>query len=446
LNKKDFSILISRSSEAHAISLWILGGASIFIDTPILNTIVIGLIISFAIIAFPGTRTSLKILSIAILLATTWIALFYEVEGAIIDGLERAAIFPAFLATLVLLRATADHRPESQKARQAFSSLPKTQRAGGIVTGAHFIGAILQVGVFAVLAPIIGRDSTETDRRGIFLIAARGMALVPFWSPFVVGMAIASEYLPNVPLWQPVLLGLILTVIGLLVSAVIMDGERKPAVIWRTLLSLGPIIPGVFLTAALVVVTSILTGWSTLQSLVISLPIPCLVSVFVISAKTGRQVLSASIRGVGRIGPEVTIMTCAIILGTVFEAAMPQSGILNWLQSLKLSPISIILIVIMGMTLAGLMGIHAIVPGTMLLVLFVNLPSEVADLILMQALLVGWGLCTLISLGSLTIITGSIMFNLNPLSVITGPNIAYAFGLGLFCAAVLVALNSVLMS
>ena len=121
-------------------SLWILGGASIFIDTPILNTIVIGLIISFAIIAFPRTRTSLKILSIVILLATTWIALFYEVEGAIIDGLERAAIFPAFLATLVLLRATADHRPESQKARQAFSSLPKTQRAGGIVTGAHFIG------------------------------------------------------------------------------------------------------------------------------------------------------------------------------------------------------------------------------------------------------------------------------------------------------------------
>jgi len=235
-------------------------------------------------------------------------------------------------------------------------------------------------------------------------------------------------------------------VIGLLVSAVIMDGERKPAVIWRTLLSLGPIIPGVFLTAALVVVTSILTGWSTLQSLVISLPIPCLISVFVISAKTGVQVLSASIQGVGRIGPEVTIMTCAIILGTVFEAAMPQSGILNWLQSLKLSPISILLIVIMGMTLAGLMGIHAIVPGTMLLVLFVNLPSEVADLILMQALLVGWGLCTLISLGSLTIITGSIMFNLNPLSVITGPNIAYAFGLGLFCAAVLVALNSVLMS
>ena len=446
MNKKDFSILISRSSEAHAISLWILGGTSIFIDTPILNTIVIGLIISFAIIAFPGTRTSLKILSIVILLATTWIALFYEVEGAIIDGLERAAIFPAFLATLVLLRATADHRPESQKARQAFSSLPKTQRAGGIVTGAHFIGAILQVGVFAVLAPIIGRDSTETDRRGIFLIAARGMALVPFWSPFVVGMAIASEYLPNVPLWQPVLLGLILTVIGLLVSTVIMDGERKPAVIWRTLLSLGPIIPGVFFTAALVVVTSVLTGWSTLQSLVISLPIPCLASVFLISAKTGGQVLSASIQGVGRIGPEVTIMTCAIILGTVFEAAMPQSGILNWLQSLKLSPISIILIVIMGMTLAGLMGIHAIVPGTMLLVLFVNLPSEVADLILMQALLVGWGLCTLISLGSLTIITGSIMFNLNPLSVITGPNIAYAIGLGLFCAAVLVALNSVLMS
>jgi len=436
----------TRTLQFHALILWVLGIATIFFDSRALMAATTGLLVSFAILSLPRTRRSVQILCAVITLAAAWLALRYGVGEAVLDGLKRAAIFPAFLATLVLLRATADRRPETGRARQAFASLPPDARAGGIVTGAHFIGAILQVGVFAVLAPIVGRDTPEAERRAIFLIAARGMALVPFWSPFIVGMAVASEYLPAVPLWQPVSLGLALTVLGLLASAVIMDGERNPAGIGRTLVSLGPIIPGVFLTAAIVIGTSALTGWSTLHSLVIGLPVPCLLALLVIGPKTVVSGLMATQQGAGRIGPETMLMTCAITLGTVFEAAMPESGILDWLKSLDLAPVAVIFIVIMCMNIAGLMGIHAIVPGTMLLVIFVNIPTGVADLVLMQALLVGWGLCTLISLGSLTIITGSVMFNLNPARVITLPNIAYAFGLGAVCAAILYALNLFLVS
>ncbi|MEK9684883.1 MAG: hypothetical protein VW226_10065 [Rhodospirillaceae bacterium] len=438
--------LIAHVSEINALALWLLGFISFFSKSSVLHTCINILILSFALISFGSARRSIKILILIILTSTLWLASGYGVFRAIWQGLERASIFPAFLATLVLLRGTADRRPETSLARQAFSSLPANQRAGGIVTGAHFIGAILQVGVFSILAPIVGRNASEAERREVFLIAARGMALVPFWSPFIVGMAIASEYLPDVPLWQPVCLGLALTAIGLLTSSMIMDREFNPLMIGHALKSLGPIIPGVFLTAALVIVTSTVTGWSTLQSLVVSLPVPCLIGLLGMTKENSLSAVTSIKTGIGRIGPEVTLMTCAITLGTVFEAAMPQSGILTWLQSLDLTEASVIFIVIMCMNIAGLLGIHAIVPGTILLVIFVNINTGLADLVLMQALLVGWGLCTLISLGSLTIITGSVMFNLDPLRVITLPNIGYAFGLGTFCGTTLYIINLLLMT
>ena len=63
---------------------------------------------------------------------------------------------------------------------------------------------------------------------------------VPFWSPFIVGMAVASQYLPLVPLWQIMGLGLLLTVIAILISFALFD--RNPGFIApASLASLAPV-------------------------------------------------------------------------------------------------------------------------------------------------------------------------------------------------------------
>ena len=192
--------------------LWGFGVLGILSASSVLTVLASAFLVSFCVLSIIKIRTSVKCICFLIATGIVWISSAYGVETAILEGLSRASIFPAFLITLVLLRATVDHRPETDKARQAFASLPKNARSGGIITGAHIIGAILQVGVFAILAPIVGKNTPEEDRESIFILAARGMALVPFWSPFIVGMALASEYLPSVPLWQPVLLGGALTI------------------------------------------------------------------------------------------------------------------------------------------------------------------------------------------------------------------------------------------
>jgi len=87
------------------------------------------------------------------------------------------------------------------------------------------------------------------------------------------------------------------------------------------------------------------------------------------------------------------------------------------------------------------MGVHSIVTGTILLVLFTGIPTGVADLILLQALLVGWGLCTAISVGSLSIATGAAMFDLAPTNAISLSNILYVFVVSVIFGAILSALN-----
>ena len=97
------------------------------------------------------------------------------------------------------------------------------------------------------------------------------------------------------------------------------------------------------------------------------------------------------------------------------------------------------------MNLLGLMGIHAIVSGTVLFVLLTGIPTGLADLVLMQALLVGWGLCMVASIGSLSIVTGATMFELPMTRLITWQNIVYIFSSGALCAVILAIINPFLV-
>lgn len=424
--------------------LWVLAVARILVTAPYLTETMITLIIGFLIVGLPRMPKHTLILCGLLMVAMLGVAQIYGQWRAIANGVANASIFPAFLATIVLLRAAADQRPEIANARQLFSELPKNERDSGIVIGTHLIGAILQVGVFAVLAPILGRNAPLTERREVFTTAIRGMMTVPFWSPFIVGMAVASQYLPLVPLWQIMGLGLLLTVIAILISFALFDRNPGFIALSRSLASLAPVALPVFIAALIVVGATVTLELTTLEALVLALPIPCVLAVLSVRTADIKKAAIQTGNGIGRIGPETLILVCSTTLGAVFEAALPQMGLLNWLNSLALPPWAVILIIIMTMNFAGLFGIHSIVSGTFLLVIFTSVPSGVTDLVLMQSVLVGWGLCSGISIASLTVVTGATMFKIPPLELITRANIAYVFLTSTITAGLLWGLNRAL--
>ena len=59
----------------------------------------------------------------------------------------------------------------------------------------------------------------------------------------------------------------------------------------------------------------------------------------------------------------------------------------------------------------------------------------------MQALLVGWGLCSGISIGSLSVATGAAMFRLPPTQLVTRTNIVFVFSTSLVLGTILSLLN-----
>lgn len=426
-------------------ALWLLGVVRIVADSPAVVAALSVFLAGYVLLALPRTGWHTRILCLLLAVATAALAAAYDRWDAIPQGLARASVFPAFLATIVLLRATADQRPEIASARRLFAALDRREQGGGVLVGAHLLASVLQVGVFAILAPILGREAPAEERRRIFLVAMRGMALVPMWSPFVVGMAVAGEYLPRVPLWQAMALGLALSVVGIALSILLVDRTGGPAALWRALKTLAPIVPPVAVAALIVIATTTATGFTTLQSLVIAMPVPCLLAIALAGPGKLPVALRATARGLGRIGAETSILTFAMTLGIVFEACLPATGLLDRLGALRLPPAAIILIVIMAMNIFGLLGMHSIVTGTILLVLFTGIPTGVADLVLMEALLAGWGLCTAISLGSLSIATGAAMFDLAPTSVIRPVNIVYVFVTSAAIAAILTGLNPLLV-
>jgi len=424
-------------------TLWALGIVRILAPSSWLEAPLSVLLVVFVVAALFRAGWQNRLLCLALAGATAALCFVYGHWQVIPAGIAKGAIFPAFFGTIVLLRATAEQRPEIAAARRLFAALDPARRSGGLIVGANLLSAVLQVGMFAILAPIVGREANAEARRRVFLVVMRGMALTPVWSPFVVAMAVANHYVPAVRLWQVMPLGVGLTLVGFVISIGFFD-RGGMGDLWRALKTLAPIVPTVAVAALIVVGMTAFTPLSTLESLVLGMPLPCLLAIGAAPAGDLRQAVRATGAGLTRIGPETSLLCFAMTLGVVFEAVLPETGLLERISALALSPAMVILIVIFGMNLTGFLAIHPIVTGTMLLVVFTGLPTGVADLVLMQAMLVGWGLCTAISLGSLAVVTGSAMFDLPPTRLISPGNIVYVIVTSAAFAAILAALNRLL--
>ena len=438
--------------------LWLLAVIGIVVDLPRMSWwtswLTVGPLLALVGAALLSMPRQIRFLCGALGLATAGLAVFYDQWAAILLGLERAVLFPAFLATIVLLRTTADQRPEIGAARRLFAAIDQDERGGGITVGAFLLGSVLQVGVFAIFAPIVGRDASVEERKRVFMSAIRGMAVVPFWSPFIVATGVAAVYLPDVPIWQNMVVGLGIAILCILLAVTLFErgsgqsgrSTAGPATVWRALATLAPVVPPIAGAALVVVGASVTTNLTTLQALVIAMPIPCLLAVAAAKGGEVRAALRATGTGIGRIGPESSMLVFAMTLGVVFEASLPAMGLLDWLKALALSPMAIIFVIIMSMNLAGLCGVHPIVSGTIALILFTGIPTGLADLVVMQAMLAGWGLCTAISIGSLSIATGAVMFDLSPEGLITRTNLTFVVVASIVIVAILSALNAFLVS
>ncbi|MGB0630101.1 MAG: hypothetical protein ACPGRZ_05345 [Alphaproteobacteria bacterium] len=388
------------------------------------------LMIVFVVLSLPHIRRGTFCLCIPLAVLAGGLTIYFDQAAGVIRGFQNAAVFMAFFGSIVLLRALADRRPEISKARNLFANLRTEQINGAFLVGAHVIGSILVVGVMAILAPILKKDADAGTRRRAAEVSQRGMCLAPLWSPFWIASAFATQQLPDVPAWEIMALGLVMAVIGLVLAHIIYARDVGLSDLWRAVLGFAPIVPTVALCAAMIAGLSTIAGMSTLKALIATIPVLAILSLIAASRTTLRAVASETWRGSSRVGDEIVVVTTALVLGRVLEAAIGDTGAGDAMATLSIPAWGVVASVIFAMTLASLVGIHQLVSMIVVLVIFVPLETGVDDTILMEAALIGWAFASMIGVTAVSTATASAMFGVPRIQLIFGPNLAFAAAFG----------------
>ena len=398
-----------------------------------------------ALFAIGFVRLRRRVLALAAALAVCALVLAAMLGDwrALWAGIGDATTFAAFFVTLTVLRSTAERRPETARTRDLMALLEPRQRLAATLFGANVMGAVLVVGAHAILAPIHDRNASEPDRVRVAIVALRGMGLAGLWSPFWVAMAVAFQHLPDVPLWSVMALGLPLAAGGLVLGQAMAGAPRQGT--RDALTALLPVVPPVAVAAATVVALASFAPLRPLEALLIGIPLLAAAA----QARLGWRALwevgrDSYARTQGVLG-EMVIVTCAFALGRVLAGALGGVDTPPWPGGAALPEPAIVAAVIVIPAALALLGIHQIVTITVLLVLFTQIPTGVADLVLFQCALLSWSIASMIGLSAISTIAAASFFGVRLERVAFGANLAFGGAIAALGTVILSLLNAALV-
>ena len=401
------------------------------------------LMVAYLVLTVVRIRRGTFFLCAPLAIAATALAVLLELGDSVIRGFENSAIFMAFFGSIVLLRALADRRPEITRTRTVFAGLGKKEALGAYLVGAHVVGSVLVVGVLAIQGSILKQERDDETRRRAAEAAQRGLCLAPLWSPFWVAAAFTAQQIPGVPAWEIMSLGLCMAAVGLVIGLAMQGRGIAPGALWRAVRGYAPIIPAVALCALLIAALSGVAGLSTLGALIAATPV--LAALVLAGGKARARPLAADTwAGCGLVRDEVVVVTTALVLGRVLEAAIRDLGLSAMVDALALPPWAVIACVICFVSLTALAGIHQLVSIIVVLVAFSPVDTGVADIVMMEAALVGWAFASMVGVTAVSVATASAMFRVPRAQLIFGPNLLFSAVFGLVAIALLTAINGLL--
>lgn len=412
-------------------------------DAPVDDAATLALALALLLgIGFARVRRRTLALAGALALTALGFAAALDDWWALWRGLSDATTFAAFFVTLVVLRTTAERRPETARTRHLMALLDPRQRTAATLYGANVMGSVLVVGAHAILAPVHDRNAPEPERRRAAIIALRGMGLAGLWSPFWVAMALGLQHLPEVPLWSVMALGLGLAVPGLVLGQVMagaFQGGTRTA-----LAALLPVVPPVAVAAATVVGLASFTPLRPLEALLLGIPAVCVAAQLPFGRGAVGEIVRVSYGRTPSVLGEMVIVTCAFVLGRVLVGGLGVLDPALWPDPGTIPAPAIIAVTIVVPAALALFGLHQIVTITVFLVLFPQVPTGVADLILFQSALVSWSIASMIGLSAISTVAAASFFRVRLERVAFGANLAFGAAIAVLGTAILSLLNAAL--
>ena len=374
----------------------------------VLGTLGLALFVAFALVRAAAHIRRLFCIVIAV---SAGIALWLGDARVLYHGFEKAQIFGAFLPSVLLLRATVERSAGLRHLQAGVAGLPAHGLVNWTFYGSHALGAILNVGALAVLAPVVTRSASERERHVLAGSAARGVGTAIMWSPFFVAMAFTSQLVPQAALWKLMAVGGVLAVIGFALSHLLFTPSLSAGEFVRSLLGLRPLLlPTGAMVAAVLITTSLfkLTG---LQAVAVCIPVLCLLYLVLAARDRLGGTLRQAFANFGSLSNELLIVVGATVLG-VAVSALPVAGELAGSMSpgLASGPLLIAALVV-GLVALGQLGLHPMIGASVLAPTLAAAPFGLAPEIVASTLVFAWALSATVAIWTLPVAAAASSFD-----------------------------------
>ena len=352
-------------------------------------------------------------------------------------------IFAGLIPTMGLVRVTARRLQNVKKSQMLLSKLPKGSFASGFQITAHFFGAVINTGVFAILAAALPPNSPIKYRHIAAESALRGMSSSATWSPFFVAFVVGQVYIDAFSSWIGLAIGLIIGSIFTIISIFLLNKRINFEQTKASLKCLLPVFSTLIIIIILVLSSAIFFGFTALSAVIVVMPF--LVTCYLFSRPTEiKPIAIETFHYLKTNTDDVVIISFAMLVGFFVTNSPATLTIFQESTLLSMPDWCVLIFIPVAMSTLSLVGIHPVISSTILLSIFTTSNFNISSPLIMQAHLIGWCTGTMSSVASLSVITCSTLFKVPSSKLCFGVNSYVATSFSFFGGLLLAISNELI--
>jgi hypothetical protein len=435
---------LARASGVLLLVVWLAELGALVTRIPLLSGIAMIGLAFFLMLALLRASRHIRILFVSVTGVAVAIAAALADAGVLLRGFERAQIFGAFFPSVLLLRATVESSPRLDSLRKGVGGLNPLEACTWTLYGAHALGAVLNVGALAILAPVVTHGVSDDERIALASSGARGIATAILWSPFFVAMAFSSQLVPAATLWKTMLLGLGLAIIGLALSWLVYTRELRPSQFLRSVHELRRLLGPTAVLVGAVVACNVLFGFSGLQAVALALPLLCGIYLVVRGPAVAAAASRRAMVSFSRLSDELLIVAGAMVLGVAIGSLPQVQAFTADVTPGVVSGAPLLIVMVVALVGLGQFGLHPMIGVSVLLPVIGAGSFGIAPSVLVAAAVFSWGLSASVSVWTLPVAVSATTFGIPVRALWTRRAALFAVLLGASGLTYLVVVNAVL--
>ena len=380
----------------------------------------------------------------------------------LLEATDRAGLFLTFVATLNLLRDTAQTSAAVRRAGLYLISQSPPRRYAALTVGGHIFTIALNMGALVLLGAMVRRSNTLAAAAGDPIVVAireqrmttallRGFGATLMWTPTGVSVGYTLSLVPFLTWFDvaPAFIGLALTwmTLGWIIDRLQWPPSARRAALpppaYVSPLETLPMLGITILLLLSVIAAKIAFGSSLLVAVLATVPFVAVVwlalqhrrfGAAAALAVTWRRLRRHAVTMLPQTRPESVVLAAAAFMGVGISELVQAGGVSAWLSRTDLPPALIAILAFFLILGLAQLAITPLVTATIVGTTIAQMaPMPIPPLALALAIQGGWGLASVTSPYTGGMLTLARLFD-KPPSALQRWNYVY----GLFCSAVLV--------